>query len=170
MSPQDSLAEHHSDEWVCVRRAVYGPKSDLDMKVRLGPFSTKWRSLFHYLLLFPFWAAFFWGWWFILFHWPRTELIVSLRLLAFSGSLCGIVITLWIHHNIAIFKRKGPRREVKQISMTLASDVLGRPLVLARPGVLCESWVVVDLENGRKVYGAAPLASPDPERVLTSVG
>jgi hypothetical protein len=139
------------------------------MKVRLGPFSTKWRSLFHYLLLLPLWVGFFWGWWFILFQWPRAELIASFRLLAFCGSICGIVITLWIRHNIAIFKRKGPRREATQITMTFTSDALGRPLVLARPDVLRDPWVVVDVENGRKFYGSTPLEHPDPERVLTSV-
>jgi hypothetical protein len=148
---------------------VDGPQSDLDMKVRLGPFSTKWRSLFHYLLLLPLWAAFFWGWWFILFHWPRAELIASFRLLAFSGSLCGIAITLWIRHNIAIFKRKGPRQEATQITMTFTSDALGRPLVLARPGVLRDPWVVVDVENGRKFYGSTPLEDTGPARVLTSI-
>jgi hypothetical protein len=149
---------------------VNGLQSDLDMKVRLGPFSTKWRSLFHYLLLLPLWAAFFWGWWFILFHWPRPELIASLRLLAFAGSLCGIVITLWIRHNVAIFKEKGPRLGARQITMTFTSDVLGRPLVLARPGVLRDPYVVVDVEGGKKVYRPGPSEQLNPKGVLATAG
>jgi len=130
----------------------------------------KWRSFFHYLLVLPLWAAFLWAWWLILFHWPRTELIASFRLVAFVSSVCGILITLWVRHNIAIFKRKGPRQHARQITMTFTSDALGRPLVLARPGVLLDSYVIADVEDGKKVYRPAPSERLDPEGLLATVG
>ncbi len=105
-----------------------------------------------------------------MFVWPREELIESLRWLALFGSVCGIVITLWIRHNIGIFRRKGSRLQLKKVSTSFEKDVLGRPVVLVTPSILHESCVVLELKNGTKVYSPGATEPLEPGMVRPSVG
>ena len=126
------------------------------------------RTAAQYGLLLPLWVLFFWAWERVLSSWPSTDLFASLRLLALIGSLCGVVITLWIRHNIGIFRRKGPRMGVRQASMSFSRDSLGREVALSAPDVFQARCVVVGLEGGRKVYRTR--ASKGEDRSLASAG
>jgi hypothetical protein len=54
-------------------------------------------------------------------------------------------------HNIAIYRRKGPRTQVREFAMFPDHDYLGVPVDL-RVDFLSESEIVIDLVNGTKCY------------------
>ena len=63
----------------------------------------------------------------------------------------GIVITAWILHNIAIFRRKGPRRGVLHLEFAAIHDRLGSYIV-APPNIKQTQSIVVNVSDGRKIF------------------
>jgi hypothetical protein len=116
------------------------------------------RTVRQYVALAPLWMLFFWGWYLILFRWPFADLVGSIRLLALTSSLCGIVITLWVRHNIRIYQVKGPRSTVRRVVSTYAHDVLGKLVELPPPNELTCSHILLTIEDGKKRYRCAPVS------------
>ena len=110
------------------------------------------RTAVHYGLLLPLWVLFCWGWYKMLTGWPRADLIASLRLLALFASFCGIAVTLWIRHNLGIFRRKGPRAGVTQARADFSTDALGREVERGSPDAWQMQSVCVELRGDVKLY------------------
>jgi len=87
------------------------------------------RDAFHVLIVVCTWALFFYGWFRVL---PETPL--SDGVWAIFGilvvSVCTVVITLgWVRYNVGLYRRKGPRRKITDVSERVVADALGRDLV-----------------------------------------
>lgn len=86
------------------------------------------RGVFHSSVAVLTWILFFYWWRQVI---PQASVDdVSVALLAiFLTTLCTSVLTLlWIRHNVAIFRRKGPRKALPSVSEERTDDHLGRKL------------------------------------------
>lgn len=81
----------------------------------------------HVLLLLFGWAVFLW-FWFIVFGqaWSSTDLWV---LLTVSAILFPAVTIAWVLHNLSLYQRKGPRRNVPAVDAAYTVDFYGRRIV-----------------------------------------
>lgn len=96
------------------------------------------------------WIAFGLSWWLVLRRDPRTwqeQLLVP----ASSLFLVTAVTLLWVRHNLAIFRRKGPRRGLPVVDAPWTHDSLGRPLALPAQARLARV-VEVHVEHSVKRY------------------
>ena len=77
----------------------------------------------------------------------------------YVGAIAAAVLAitlLWIQHNMAIYRRKGARRETAVMLPRTDEDRLGRPICWELEGgavaALDAGHVVVELDGGAKVY------------------
>ena len=80
----------------------------------------------------------------------------------YLGLIAGAVLAVtfwWIHHNMRVYRRKGPRSGRAELPPRLDEDRLGRPIRWqldgGPEGVLEESHLVVALDGEAKVYRPA---------------
>jgi hypothetical protein len=75
------------------------------------------------------WALFFYGWFRVLPATPLSDGVWAI-LGILVVSVCTVVITLgWVRYNVGLYRRKGPRRKITDVSERVVSDALGRDLV-----------------------------------------
>jgi hypothetical protein len=79
----------------------------------------------------------------------------GLWLAALMGAVLAVTIW-WIRHNVAIYRRKGPRRGRPENPPRTDEDRLGRDVAWAMPGgapaALAERHLVVDIAGDLKTY------------------
>jgi len=111
------------------------------------------RGWLHALIVVCTWVLFFYWWYCVL---PATLLSDAAWALfdIFAVSLCTVVLTLgWVRYNLGIYRRKGPRRKIPDVSERFVVDALGRALVHGGWETLRASRVItvsIDGEN-RKI-------------------
>jgi len=114
------------------------------------------RDGLHALIVVCAWVLFFYWWYCVL---PATLLAdaVSAILAILVVSLCTVILTLgWVQYNLGIYRRKGPRRKIPDVSERIVADALGRDLVHGGWEALRASRLIavsVDGEN-RKIMSA----------------
>ena len=103
------------------------------------------------------WALFAWWWWLVIQRTSGDEVAFTMAFLALSLVVVVVVTALWVVHNVGIFRRKGPRRTVRERVVDPLHDTLGRDLTMrAGREALHESPVVrITLDGERKIYQAA---------------
>jgi hypothetical protein len=79
----------------------------------------------------------------------------GLRLAALMGVVLAVTIW-WIRHNVAIYRRKGPRRGRAESAPRTDEDRLGRRVAWALPGdapaALGERHLVIEIAGDLKTY------------------
>jgi hypothetical protein len=79
----------------------------------------------------------------------------GLRIAALMGVVLAVTIW-WIRHNVAIYRRKGPRRGRPENPPRTDEDRLGRDVAWALPGdaagALTERHLVVEIAGDLKTY------------------
>ncbi len=116
------------------------------------------RERFHRVVGVMFWLVLA-GMWALLAYGDRvtaSNLVDSIQYVAaISGAVLAVTL-YWIRHNVGIHQRKGPRADSPVVAPRIDADRLGRPLRWSLPGghaaAVSESHLVVDLEDGAKVY------------------
>jgi len=116
------------------------------------------RQFLHSLVGIAFWLLLA-GLWVVLALEGKVS-GVALRDTGFRlAALMGVVLTVtiwWIRHNVAIYRRKGPRRGRPDNAPRTHADRLGRDVDWALPGgapaALEERHLVVDVSGDRKTY------------------
>lgn len=91
--------------------------------------------------------------------WYRVYGVTTLRdITGAAVYLAGITIvytlmmTLWIRHNLSIYRRKGPRRKgVVVMDFAAIHDRLGSYIV-SPPGIKEKQTIIVTVNEGRKVF------------------
>ncbi len=68
--------------------------------------------------------------------------MVVLVFLGVTVSATTLINLVWVGHNVRIFRRKGPRTRVPEVSQERDNDSLGRPIRLTAPGSLRRCPVV----------------------------
>ena len=97
------------------------------------------------------WLGFAASWIRVAQHATLRELMDSLRLLLLMTLAYSLVVAAWVLHNVAIYRRKGPRNKARESALMPAHDYLGMPLDV-RVDRLSESEIVIDLIDGKKFY------------------
>jgi len=63
----------------------------------------------------------------------------------------GVLVTVWVLHNIAIYRRKGPRTGLRLLDYTMTHDHL-RSYVLTKTDLKNTQSIMVSVVNGRKTF------------------
>jgi hypothetical protein len=116
------------------------------------------RRAAHIFIGVASWAAFLTLWW-MLVRDGRVP-AAALRSTAVElGAVAGLVLAVtgwWVRHNIAIYRRKGPRTGVTSAPARTDRDTLGRPVRWEFGGRKGDDvrapHVVVDVVAGEKTY------------------
>src|SRR5436190_687285 len=61
-----------------------------------------------------------------------TEIWEAISSLAFLAGIIGIygaLLAAWVHHNIRIWRQKGPRRGLREVSHEINRDILSREIL-----------------------------------------
>ncbi len=102
------------------------------------------------------WPALGWCWWLVIRDGdaPTPTMVAAPVVLA----VVTLVVTMWwVRHNLAIHRRKGPRRSVPVAAFPYLTDRRGRPLHLDHGALRSAREVVVGIAaDGAKHYRAAP--------------
>ena len=117
------------------------------------------RQILHIVVGVVFWVVTAVLWYALWIQHKATR--VSLLDSAARVAIClGIVLGLtmwWVSHNIAINRRKGPRRGRAELSPNTHNDRLGRRLAWEQEGdALAAGHLVVEIDGDVKTYRSAP--------------
>ena len=102
------------------------------------------------------WPGLAWCWWLVIADGDApTATMLSVPLLLAAVTV--VLTTLWVRHNLAIHRRKGPRRAVPVAPYPYLTDRRGRPLHFDDAHMRSARHVVVGVgADGAKHYGVAP--------------
>ena len=90
--------------------------------------ATAGRRVLHTLIALAGWALFAY-WWTVVFARVGASEVRFTVIFVLISFVCSIVITsLWVLHNLSIFRRKGPRTGVREVALDYSHDPLGRPV------------------------------------------
>jgi uncharacterized iron-regulated membrane protein len=116
------------------------------------------REFAHKVIGLAFWLLLA-GLWALLAHEGRASGAsfrdTGLWLAALMGAVLAVTIW-WIRHNVAIYRRKGPRRGRPENPARTDEDRLGRGIAWTMPGgapaALAERHLVVEIAGDLKTY------------------
>ncbi len=91
------------------------------------------RGICHALVALGAWVLFFYWWDEVLGFTRGRDVIRVLIFLGITVSATTLINLVWVGHNVRIYRRKGPRTRVPEISQERENDSLGRPIHLAAP-------------------------------------
>ena len=119
------------------------------------------RHTFHQLVGIAFWLMLV-GMWVQLVRSGGASASSIVDSVQYVAAIAGAVLALtlyWIRHNVGIHRRKGPRAASPIMAPRIDADRLERPLRWSLPGghlgAVAEGHLVVDIEDGVKVYRRA---------------
>ena len=113
---------------------------------RLGP----GQRLLHIVIVATGWLLFGWAWLVVGRDLPDYGLLAWMIL---ATLVISPAVTLyWVLHNLALFKRKGARRQVQQTTSDYAQDWAGRPVVADWNALRSAHLAVIAVVDGQKVY------------------
>ena len=120
---------------------------------RPSRFEHWWQPLAHAIGVVGGWALFAWAWHDVASKPWDTE---SLWLLIVGSLLAAPAITAaWVLHNLAIYRRKGPRRGVPAVDARYDRDFNGREVKADWQALSSARFVVVELHGAEKRYREA---------------
>ena len=109
-----------------------------------------WRDRIVLVLL---WLTFVGLWFRVYGITTLTDIKRAALLLGIVIGLYCVVVTYWVVHNIAIFRRKGPRKGVREVPFMSLHDHLRRYLRY-RADIKVAQTITVDIVNESKVFTA----------------
>jgi len=87
------------------------------------------RNAMHVLIVMAGWALFFTWWGKVLRGTSHPEAAEAVLVILSVSLLTALVTVWWVHYNLGIYRRKGPRRTVPDVTEDIGADALGRKLV-----------------------------------------
>jgi cytoskeletal protein RodZ len=112
------------------------------------------RRVLHTLIAVAGWVLFGYWWWLVMQRVSQAEVRFTAWFVAIALVVIVLVTALWASHNLRLFKRKGPRTQLRPSAHDGSRDTIGRPVGM--PAVPDEyrsaSLIVVRIEDGIKVY------------------
>ena len=77
----------------------------------------------------------------------------SVALLLGLTALYGVIVGIWVGHNLSLARRRNRRRAAKELALSQSHDYLGLP-VEVRSNLLGEQEIEVTIEDGIKRYSS----------------
>lgn len=114
------------------------------------------RGLLHALGVIVGWLLFALFWWLVLARpWESRDLWL---LIVGSLVLLPIITAIWVVHNVALFRRRGPRRSVPAVDPVFDRDSLNRPLVADWALLRATQEVTIAFDGAAKRYSITAAA------------
>jgi len=109
------------------------------------------RGAFHGLIALLGWVLFVYWWHLVIPQVTGREAYAALIFIGAAFLVTVVVTLLWVSYNVGIFRRKGPRMALPDVSENRDADVLGRMIDQPVDGSLLEARIVViAVEGDRK--------------------
>ncbi len=125
------------------------------------------QRVFHVLVSVLAWVLFGFFWYTIFVRGMDRQAATAVLLILVV--LAGIILvnSLWVYFNRSLYRKLGPRVQVREVVMSPTADKLGRPLLGAEWESLKTSCqILVDLDGPSKVYRShTPHGPPPPDSV-----
>jgi hypothetical protein len=83
-----------------------------------------------------------------------AEALGSIALLVGTIALYGVLLAVWIYHNIRIWRKKGPRLGLRKVSNEVRRDVLSRE-ILPEVALKSDQDIEVYVRGDQKVFANA---------------
>jgi hypothetical protein len=116
------------------------------------------RGLVHALGVIIGWLVFALFWWLVLARpWESRDLWL---LIVGSLVLLPIITAIWVVHNVALFRRRGPRRSVPAVDPQFERDSLDRPLIADWSLVRTAQQVTIAHDGAAKRYSVTAQRIP----------
>lgn len=106
------------------------------------------RGAFHGLIALLGWILFVYWWHLVIPQVTGSEAFAALMFIATAFLVTVVVTLLWVSYNIGIFRRKGPRKALPDVSEHRDADVLGRMIDRPADGSLLEARIIVIAVDG----------------------
>lgn len=84
------------------------------------------RRVLHTLIALAGWALFAYWWTVVFARVSRSEIRFTILFVLAALVVCVLVTGLWVFHNVSIFRRKGPRKGLREATLDYSHDPLGR--------------------------------------------
>ena len=123
-----------------------------------GSFITSTSHRGSNIALVVLWLAFV-GLWVRVFQNTRLQDVgASVGLLLGLGGLYGVIVAIWVGHNISLARRRNRRRATENITIFPSHDYLGLP-VEVRSNLMTEQEIEIRIVNGIKQYSSRDQAA-----------
>ena len=107
--------------------------------------------LFRKLILVLLWLLFVAMWYRVYRITTLGDVKDAVTYLTAITATYGVLVTVWVLHNIAIYKRKGPRKSAPLLTFSAIHDHLGSYIV-APENVRHKQAITVTVADGQKVF------------------
>jgi hypothetical protein len=97
------------------------------------------------------WLNFAYLWFRVYWITTRVDVTDSVTYLSVMVAAYGLLVTVWIVHNIRIYKKKGPRTAVRAVPVGNHFDGLQRR-IFRQAELRDDQEIVIDVVNGRKIF------------------
>jgi hypothetical protein len=131
--------------------------------------ASPFRRVFHATIALAGWVLFVYWWWIVFQRVSSEELRFTALFIGLSLVIVVAATAAWAWHNVRIFRRRGPRKQVRLTPPKLAHDYVGRAITITAGGLgLREAPVVlvrvVELGKTYDTAAAIPAAAPRERR------
>jgi hypothetical protein len=111
-------------------------------------------QILHTVIVAAAWVLFVAFWIEVVGRTSAETMALSVAVVGVSLMVTVGLTTLWIYHNLRIFRKKGPRRSVPRVVVELRSDFLGRRLAADWDELKHATLIGITSEPGTKRYEA----------------
>lgn len=109
------------------------------------------------------WLGFIGLWYRVYRITPVSDVTDSITYIGSIMSAYGLIVTVWVFHNIAIYRRKGPRRGVRVMNFAGTHDALHR-YIMSKVDLKKTQAITINIVDGRKFF----VESKQPKRDLVA--
>ena len=111
------------------------------------------KGILHALLIVLTWILFVSWWNQVIPQVTVEDASMAFLVIFLTFLICSVLTLLWIRHNVGIFRRKGPRKNLPPVSEERETDYLGRKLDHPGYDFLKDApLVIVSREEDRKHF------------------
>ena len=115
------------------------------------PLSSKGRKLVHFLMLAGGWLLFFAAWWRVLTT-QRINFPILGWLILGALIIIPLITLFWQRHNLHLYKRKGPRLNLRRVEERYEHDWQGLQVRADWAGLRAAHRIEIALEPDQKRY------------------
>ena len=124
------------------------------------------KNLRQKVVLLLLWALFAGLWYRVYYITTRPDVTNAITYLSSAVSVYGVVITVWIFHNIAIYRRRGPRSGIRVLDYALTHDHL-RSYINSKTDLKTTQNILVSVIDGRKTF-SEQVAKPTEDTLVSA--
>jgi hypothetical protein len=107
-----------------------------------------WKQRF---VLLALWASFVGLWYRVYFLTTINDVTGAATYLTGTLAVYGLIVSAWILHNIAIYRRKGPRTGLRHLDYVMTHDHL-RSYIQTKTNLKDTQSICVNIIEGRKTF------------------